>query len=60
LAAVLNQHQQNFEGFGCQGNRPLALPQDPVFGVQAEVAKAYAMPPNVIERAKQALIYKPR
>jgi hypothetical protein len=28
--------------------------------VQAAVAKAYAMPPNVIERAKQALIYKPR
>jgi tripartite-type tricarboxylate transporter receptor subunit TctC len=28
--------------------------------VQAEVAKAYAMPPNIVERAKQALIYKPR
>ena len=28
--------------------------------VQAEVAKAYAMPPNIVERAKQALIYRPR
>jgi tripartite-type tricarboxylate transporter receptor subunit TctC len=28
--------------------------------VQSAVAKAYAMPPHVIERAKQALIYKPR
>jgi tripartite-type tricarboxylate transporter receptor subunit TctC len=28
--------------------------------VQAEVAKAYAMPANVVERAKQALIYKAR
>jgi tripartite-type tricarboxylate transporter receptor subunit TctC len=28
--------------------------------VQAEVAKAYAMPPNIVERAKQALIYKSR
>src|SRR5882672_11275584 len=27
--------------------------------VQAEVAKAFAMPPRIIERAKQALIYKP-
>ena len=28
--------------------------------VQSEVAKAYAMPANIVERAKQALIYKPR
>jgi tripartite-type tricarboxylate transporter receptor subunit TctC len=28
--------------------------------VQAEVAKAYAMPANIVERTKQALIYKPR
>ena len=28
--------------------------------VQAEVAKAYAMPPNIVEREKQALVYKPR
>ncbi len=28
--------------------------------VQAEVAKAYAMPKAIVERAKQALIYKPR
>jgi tripartite-type tricarboxylate transporter receptor subunit TctC len=28
--------------------------------VQAEVAKAYAMPPAIVERAKQALIYKSR
>jgi tripartite-type tricarboxylate transporter receptor subunit TctC len=28
--------------------------------VQAEVAKAFAMPAHVVERAKQALIYKPR
>jgi tripartite-type tricarboxylate transporter receptor subunit TctC len=28
--------------------------------VQAEVAKAYAMPAPIVERAKQALIYKPR
>jgi hypothetical protein len=27
--------------------------------VQAEVAKAYAMPKTIVERAKQALIYKP-
>jgi tripartite-type tricarboxylate transporter receptor subunit TctC len=28
--------------------------------VQAEVAKAYSMPANIVERAKQALIIKPR
>jgi hypothetical protein len=28
--------------------------------VQAEVAKAYGMPANIVERAKQALVYKPR
>jgi hypothetical protein len=28
--------------------------------VQAEVAKAYAMPPNIVERARQALIYRSR
>jgi tripartite-type tricarboxylate transporter receptor subunit TctC len=28
--------------------------------VQAEVAKAYAMPPHIVERAKQALVYKGR
>jgi len=28
--------------------------------VQAEVAKAYAMPPHIIERARQALVYKSR
>jgi tripartite-type tricarboxylate transporter receptor subunit TctC len=28
--------------------------------VQAEVAKAFAMPARIVERAKQALIYKPR
>jgi tripartite-type tricarboxylate transporter receptor subunit TctC len=28
--------------------------------VQAEVAKAYAMPPNIIERARQSQVYKPR
>ena len=28
--------------------------------VQAEVARAYAMPPNIIERARQAMIYKSR
>jgi tripartite-type tricarboxylate transporter receptor subunit TctC len=28
--------------------------------VQAEVAKAFAMPKNIVERARQALIYKPR
>ena len=28
--------------------------------VQAEVAKAYAMPANIVERAKQALIYRAR
>ena len=27
--------------------------------MQALVAKLYALPPKVIERAKQALIYKP-
>jgi hypothetical protein len=28
--------------------------------VQAEVAKAYATPPAIIERTRQALIYKSR
>jgi hypothetical protein len=28
--------------------------------VQAVVTKAYAMPPAVVERAKQALVYRPR
>ena len=28
--------------------------------LQALVAKLYALPPKVIERAKQSLIYKPR
>jgi hypothetical protein len=28
--------------------------------VQAEVAKAYGMPANIVERAKQALIVKSR
>jgi tripartite-type tricarboxylate transporter receptor subunit TctC len=28
--------------------------------VQAEVAKAYSMPANIVERAKQALVIKPR
>jgi hypothetical protein len=28
--------------------------------VQAEVAKAYGMPANIVERAKQALIIKSR
>jgi tripartite-type tricarboxylate transporter receptor subunit TctC len=28
--------------------------------VQAEVAKAFAMPARIIERAKQALVYKAR
>jgi tripartite-type tricarboxylate transporter receptor subunit TctC len=28
--------------------------------VQAEVAKAYAMSPNIVERARQALVYRPR
>jgi len=28
--------------------------------VQAEVAKAFAMPKTIVERAKQALVYKPR
>ena len=28
--------------------------------VQAEVAKAYSMPARIVERAKQALIYKPK
>jgi len=28
--------------------------------VQAEVAKAYAMPANIVERAKQALVYRGR
>jgi tripartite-type tricarboxylate transporter receptor subunit TctC len=27
--------------------------------VQAEVARVYAMPANIVERAKQALVYKP-
>jgi tripartite-type tricarboxylate transporter receptor subunit TctC len=28
--------------------------------VQVEVAKAYGMPPTIVERARQALVYKPR
>jgi tripartite-type tricarboxylate transporter receptor subunit TctC len=28
--------------------------------VQAEVAKAYAMPTNIVERARQAMVYRPR
>jgi tripartite-type tricarboxylate transporter receptor subunit TctC len=28
--------------------------------VQAEVTKAYAMPPNIVERARQVLVYKSR
>lgn len=28
--------------------------------VQAEVAKAFAMPKNIVERARQAMIYKPK
>jgi tripartite-type tricarboxylate transporter receptor subunit TctC len=28
--------------------------------VQAEVAKAYAMPANIVEQAKQALVYRGR
>jgi tripartite-type tricarboxylate transporter receptor subunit TctC len=40
----------------------MQLDLDPLSGeaVQAEVAKAYALPPRIIERAKQSLVYKPQ
>jgi hypothetical protein len=40
----------------------MALDLDALSGeeVQAEVAKAYAMPARIIERAKQAQIYRPQ
>jgi hypothetical protein len=42
--------------------RKMKLDVDALAGaqVQAEVAKAYAMPRTIVERAKQALVYKPR
>jgi tripartite-type tricarboxylate transporter receptor subunit TctC len=41
--------------------RAMQLDLDPLSGeaVQAEVAKAYAMPARIVERARQSLIYKP-
>jgi tripartite-type tricarboxylate transporter receptor subunit TctC len=40
----------------------MQLDLEPLSGdaVQAEVAKAYGLPPRIIERAKQSLIYKPQ
>lgn len=42
--------------------RGMELDLDPLAGeaVQADVAKAYAMPPRIIERARQSLIYRPQ
>ncbi|HEY4404236.1 MAG TPA: hypothetical protein VGN55_06230 [Xanthobacteraceae bacterium] len=42
--------------------RGMQLDLDPLAGeaVQAEVAKAYAMPVRIVERAKQSLIYRPQ
>ena len=42
--------------------RGMQLDLDPLSGgaVQAEVAKAYAMPIRIVERAKQSLIYRPQ
>ena len=42
--------------------RGMQLDLDPLSGeaVQAEVAKAYGMPARIVERARQALIYKPQ
>jgi tripartite-type tricarboxylate transporter receptor subunit TctC len=42
--------------------RGMALDLDPLAGeaVQTEVAKAYAMPARVAERARQSLIYRPQ
>jgi tripartite-type tricarboxylate transporter receptor subunit TctC len=42
--------------------RKMNLDLDALSGeeVQAEVAKAYAMPANIVERAKQALVYRGR
>ncbi len=41
--------------------RAMQLDLDPLSGeaVQAEVAKAYAMPGRIVERARQSMIYKP-
>jgi hypothetical protein len=41
--------------------RGMQLDLDPLSGeaVQAEVAKAYAMPPRIVERARASLIYRP-
>jgi tripartite-type tricarboxylate transporter receptor subunit TctC len=42
--------------------RTMELDLDPLSGeaVQTEVAKAYAMPTRIIERARQSLIYRPQ
>jgi tripartite-type tricarboxylate transporter receptor subunit TctC len=42
--------------------RGMQLDLDPLAGdaVQAEVAKAYAMPARIVERARQSLIYRPQ
>jgi tripartite-type tricarboxylate transporter receptor subunit TctC len=42
--------------------RNMALDLDPLVGeaVQAEVAKAYAMPAHIVQRARQSLIYRPQ
>jgi tripartite-type tricarboxylate transporter receptor subunit TctC len=42
--------------------RGMELDLDPLAGeaVQAEVAKAYAMPSRIVERARQSLIYRPQ
>jgi hypothetical protein len=39
----------------------MQLDVDPLAGVavQVEVAKAYAMPPRIVERARASLIYRP-
>ena len=40
----------------------MQLDLEPLSGeaVQAEVAKAYAMPARIVERARQSLIYRPQ
>jgi hypothetical protein len=42
--------------------RGMQLDLDPLSGeaVQAEVAKAFAMPTRIVERARQSLIYRPQ
>jgi tripartite-type tricarboxylate transporter receptor subunit TctC len=63
VAALRKAFMQSFEDKEIIAEaKKMGLDVDALSGelVQAEVAKAFAMPANIIERAKQALIYKPR